>query len=281
MIYIRVDQGQIPADWLDRANLLTEELRQLQTPEERKEFIRRHAGFWSAIKDQLRQISHGKCWYTEAPDCVSDWHVDHYRPKSRAIELDGSEHEGYTWLAFDWRNFRLCGSYPNSAHKDEFGEVRGKRDLFPLMPGCRRACWADQNCEAERPLLLDPTNPHDPNLITFDNECLVACARKSNRVAQLRVRVTSKILYLDYPSLVEARKRVWRECEELIEDLENLATLEPEQINDQTKGLMASLERRLREKTMPSSPFSSVARACLRINEYWDLISTPEMANAA
>jgi hypothetical protein len=95
MIYIRVDQDQMPADWLQRANQLTEELRQLPTPEERKDFIRRHAGFWSRIKDQLKRISHGKCWYTEAPDCVSDLHVDHFRPKGRAADLDGSEHEGY------------------------------------------------------------------------------------------------------------------------------------------------------------------------------------------
>jgi len=77
-------------------------------------------------------MSHGKCWYSEAPDAVSDWHVDDYRSKKRTLDEDKTEYDGYHWLAFDWKNYRIAGSFPNSPHKDGEGVTRGKWDYFPL-----------------------------------------------------------------------------------------------------------------------------------------------------
>lgn len=92
MICIRLDPNRIPAKWLEKAERLTKEIWTFETREERRAFLKKHAGFWSEIKEQLLQMSHGKCWYTEAPDCVADWHVDHFRPKGRAVDLEGNEH---------------------------------------------------------------------------------------------------------------------------------------------------------------------------------------------
>ena len=75
-----------------------------------KAFIDANSGVWGEIKNELLEMSHGKCWYSEAPDAVSDWHVDHFRPKKRALDEDKTEHEGYYWLAFDWKNYRIAGS---------------------------------------------------------------------------------------------------------------------------------------------------------------------------
>ena len=43
----------------------------------------KYAALWSELKPTLSRWSYDKCWYTEAREAVSDYHVDHFRPKSR------------------------------------------------------------------------------------------------------------------------------------------------------------------------------------------------------
>jgi hypothetical protein len=61
MIYIPRDESKIPAEWLARAKRLMGELDAIQDPEERKEFINAHSPRWREIKDNLLEMSHGKC----------------------------------------------------------------------------------------------------------------------------------------------------------------------------------------------------------------------------
>ena len=82
MIFVFQDAAKIPEGWLSKVAGLQVELEKLQTPEERKTFIDAHSGVWGEIKEQLLEMSGHKCWYSEAPDAVSDWHVDHFRPKN-------------------------------------------------------------------------------------------------------------------------------------------------------------------------------------------------------
>lgn len=49
-----------------------------------------------------------------------------FRPKKRALGEDQTEPDGYYWLAFDWKNYRIADSYPNSPHKDDSNVTRGK-----------------------------------------------------------------------------------------------------------------------------------------------------------
>jgi uncharacterized protein (TIGR02646 family) len=281
MIYIYVADEQIPNEWREKARRLTDALCAIPDCEERKAFIERHSGVWREIKENLLRMSHGKCWYSEAPDVVSDWHIDHFRPKKIARDLDGTEHEGYHWLAFDWRNFRLCGSFPNSPHRDEVGEVRGKRDLFPLAPGCHRASWDNKDCAGEQPLLLDPTHPNDPSYVTFDEEGQPKPSRPMAPLMATRVQVTTQILYLDSPRLIESRKRVWRDCAGLIEELLEVIDLTLNEMNVRRRAQVARIEQKLRERTMPEAPYAAVARACLRAYQLDYLIALPEAARAA
>jgi len=75
--------------------------------------IEQNSGLWRELQDWLCEKSYGKCWYTEARDSISYWHVDHYRPKAKIKDLNNVEYDGYWWLAFNWKNYRLAGSATN------------------------------------------------------------------------------------------------------------------------------------------------------------------------
>jgi hypothetical protein len=264
VIHISRDAAKIPPEWIKKAQALTADLEKLATPSERSAFIKKHAGLWGEIKEILRQMSHGKCWYSEAPDAVSDWHVDHFRPKNRAVEQDGTEHEGYPWLAFDWLNYRLCGSFPNSPHTDESGETRGKWDYFPLAKDSRRACWEDRCVGDEKRVLLDPTEKTDPTFITFDETGLPIPSIPSSPVVRERVTVTTKILYLDSPRLKEGRQAVWRRCLETINDIRGILDLQLKDYDAKRDQELVKLADRLVARTQPAEPYSATARACIR-----------------
>ena len=259
MIHVRQDEAAIPPEWSERAARLTAEMEQLADLEQRKQFIEGHRAAWAAVKDQLLRMSYGKCWYSEAPDAVSDWHVDHFRPKSV-----------YQWLAFDWRNFRVCGAIPN----------RKKSDEFPLANGMLRATWQARDHTNEASLLLDPANSNDPELITFDEEGLPKPINPNWPIVGKRVQVTTETLGLDSPRLVDARKRHWRECQKWIDELRLLLPMELERIDDERRQQIGRIENRVRAMANPQSPYSSVVRACLKAAGMEYLIPRPEHANA-
>jgi hypothetical protein len=93
--------------------------------------------------------------------------VEHYRPKKSEKDADGTEHEGYWWLTFDWHNFRICGGAGN----------RKLGSFFPLRTGCLRcAPLADHRLEDQQ--LLDPADEHDPALLSFTMEGRAMAATK-------------------------------------------------------------------------------------------------------
>jgi uncharacterized protein (TIGR02646 family) len=238
----------------------------LPNSDARKAFIDKHARVWGEIKDQLLAMSHGKCWYSEAPDAVSDWHVDHFRPKGKARDEDGTEHDGYQWLAFDWKNYRIAGSYPNSPHKDGQGRTRGKWDFFPLALGCKRATWDQQDCSQEVCLILDPASPSDPKLMTFDEEGLPIPSDTGNPIIRKRVETTVHYLHLDHPRLVQARKQKWRETSNWIDEYREVCPTSYTECTPKDARRLERIINQLRELASPQSRYASATRACLRAN---------------
>jgi len=282
MIFVHQDPSEIPEAWLAKVARLQAELEACADGAARKAFVRSaRASIWGEIKEQLLALSHNKCWYSEASDAVSDWHVDHYRPKGRALDEDGTEHEGYSWLALDWQNYRIAGSYPNSPHLDAQGVARGKWDFFPLATFSERATWENRSTEREVCLILDPTKKSDPKLVTFDEQGLPQPADPNNVIVKKKVEVTVHYLFLDSPRLVAARKRKWRDTSDWIEEYQNVC---PPDLGQCTQQDVYRFERhvaRLSKLTGPDSPYASTARACLRANGLDFLIQTPEEALAA
>jgi hypothetical protein len=136
--------GTPPQDWIDDAQSVTDQLHSAQSKTEIEEIIEKRQSLWrdDRIRNWLLKQFNNKCWYTEAYDSVSSIHVDHYRPKGRVRDLSGIEDDGYWWLAFNWKNYRICGQLINVK----------KSDIFPIIEGERAT--SESPLEFEAPLIL-------------------------------------------------------------------------------------------------------------------------------
>ncbi len=269
MIHIKIDDKNPPEEWCLKADWLTRELKLLTTDEERKDFINRHRAVWTEpeLKNWLRSLSHDKCWYSEAREKYSFYDVDHFRPKNQAKDLDGTIRPGYWWLAFDWKNYRLCGNIGNRPNTGEDGTIRGKADYFPLKPGSPEVRRPEHDLNDEIYYLLDPTDPDDPLLLTFDESGSPKPAVSDLTWEFKRVAETIRILHLDYGPLVDARIVIWNKCKRLINQIQNEMCNENNSISVTTKNRIKNLQKELREMTSSSSELSATAKACLLNSE--------------
>ena len=119
--------GFAPDDaWLQKADRITRELLEAETLEQKHKIIDDNERLWGELKDVLMELSHQKCWYSESKDTFSYYHVDHFRPKKKAIGIDKKDKGGYWWLAFNWTNYRISGAVGNVNKRDKFAVYRSK-----------------------------------------------------------------------------------------------------------------------------------------------------------
>ena len=252
MRYIPLYDFQPSQDWIDKANKITQELIREQDFEKRKIIIDKNSSLWGKIKDDLHQLSHGKCWYSESRDVYSHYHVDHFRPKKRALDLNGNNEGGYWWLAFEWTNYRICGSVGNTKKGDKFAVLKYKAN-----------CESDP-CEDEIIYFLDPTNQDDTLKLTFDNTGkTIPSSNKEEEWDYKRAKYTIDNLDLNYEPLKEARKDLWDICESKLNELQNLMQVYNQNPSATRKSQIQSKLQDLRILTKPKSEFSIVAIKCL------------------
>jgi hypothetical protein len=277
VIYVRRDPALIPEKIIKVAERAQKELEALPA-QDRVAFIRRKSHVWTAFKKYLAKMSYGKCWYSESNDPQSFFDVDHFRPKSEAIRDDnGTRDDGYPWLAFDWDNFRYSAGRSNRLSTDEnTDKTAGKSSWFPVCTGSQVADWDQRNIAVEQPIILDPTNPNDAQLVKIGASGLVEpseiCFGRNRERASKSVR----ILGLDLPNLVEARLRVMREVQEQVDILiqtMSVANGAPQVADGLPIPQSAELIRR---KTLPNSPYSLAARCKLIELGMPYLIARPE-----
>lgn len=253
---ILIPQGAMPPpDWIADANAVTAKLREAATSEERNAIIEANEGLWrdDRIRNWLLGLFNNKCWYTEAADSVSAIHVDHYRPKGKAVELDGSEAEGYWWLAFEWTNYRISGQLINVK----------KRDVFPIAEGVRGNPDDPLSIKFEAPFLIDPLTDQ-AWLVSYEKDedgCIAVPAAGIDDAEKLRAENTIEILGLNrLPRLNTKRADVWDDCMQVLADYKG-ATLEPQVF----KAIyQAKAVTQLRKMTGYNQEFSSIAEACIR-----------------
>ena len=265
-----IDTSGIVLDqsWLQLASGVTAALAALTTSGARKAHIQANANIWSdkRVKEPLMAISYNKCWYSEASETMSDWHVDHFRPKNISLAMDRSvlQAEGYWWLAFNWKNYRIASTYCNCRR-----ECGGKGEYFPLQIGTALcACNTDPGA-TERHCLLDPTDANDVRLISF-NEAGQVVAASSDQWDNERVGVSVALYNLEHYRLANARKKVWNKCDKYIQRMKKGSICQDEEM------VLLAIED-IKELIQPEEPLSSVARACIMQSGFQPAI---EIANS-
>lgn len=168
MRYIKLKELRRTAD-LNDISQANRDITELVEPE-RGQFIDGNGEKWSALKGELWRLGDLKCWYSEAKLQAQQGHVEHFRPKKKPHGLNGAQHEGYWWRAFDWENFRLAHPTSNIRVTDYLTGVKaGKGSYFPLKSGSPRAGNKAEE-RLEDPVLLDPCVKADCRLLSFDTE---------------------------------------------------------------------------------------------------------------
>jgi hypothetical protein len=254
---VHIPEEQTPPQaWLDEARGVTAALAAARTEQERDALIAQHERLWrdERVRGWLLSVFHNKCWYTEAQEVVSAYHVDHYRPKGRVTDTGRTRPEaGYWWLAFDWRNYRICGQLINVK----------KSDVFPLVQGHRAAHDAPGSLRLEAPTLIDPTTD-DARLISFEMDedgCRAVPTPGADEQDCARVDATIEIIGLNrLDRLNQKRADVWRECQEKLAIYEAAAQEPPALRALQRALIIAELKKRIRYEC----ELSSVAEACIR-----------------
>jgi hypothetical protein len=275
VIYVNRNADLVPPELLARAIEAQHEL-EAMPEDKRADFIRRNSGIWRDFKKYLSRMSYGKCWYSESPGVQTFFDVDHFRPKLEARRSETQCDRGYDWLAFSWENFRLAAQRANRrSTNEETGETEGKGSWFPLLEGSPRASWEQRCVEEELPVLLDPTLRPDVDLIDVNAAGFACPSRYCIGSARVRVERSIQIYGLNLPDLTAARKRVMREIIAVYDALERVmkAGAEPA-VADRLP--VAGLIDELRQKTLPSRPYSKAARAQLILSGGAHLCAQPE-----
>ncbi len=145
------------------------------------------------VREALFALFNGKCAYCETPvGAVQPLNVEHHRPKSGAIDLDGAfSPDHYWWLAYEWENLLpVCVDC-----------ARAKGSRFPVAKERAHDPQTGIDLLAEEPYLLDPRLEVPEEHIAFAEDG-TAVGRTD------RGRVTIETLGLNRTGLVPQRAHV-------------------------------------------------------------------------
>lgn len=184
----------------------------------RKALIEKYRGRWVVCREALSKLSHGKCWYIDCKTVGADDDVDHFRPKNAVLE--DPSHSGYYWEAFNWRNFRLSCQRANRPKKGaDGGPALGKAAHFPIWSQSVRAMMPGEKLENERPLLIDPTNPLDPPMLTFmqNGEVGLSPEFSGNPFHEAKFAASLLALHLNWPGFTDERSTIYGVVERTVD----------------------------------------------------------------
>ncbi len=260
MRYVDLSAFTPSAAWREKSRVATEELKRMVTMRERLDYIEDNAHVWRELRDELINKFGSRCWFTDAKETIARLDTEHFRPKAKALEEDGSEREGYWWLAFELSNLRLAGQVMNREYK---------KNYFPLLAKSFVANFVDPRWQDELPVFLDPTRVDDVLLVAY-NETGAMCPSQNadSPEAVHRVTVTNNLLGLSsWQPLIEARQEIWSACRSCIEEIIKLKSEESKWgVTPRTKDLKSLYMKKLLDLSDPNAHLSSVARSCLEFS---------------
>jgi uncharacterized protein (TIGR02646 family) len=210
----------------------------------------------------LRRLSNDKCWYCESKDLRSDNAVDHYRPKGN-VKDSAPPHDGYWWLAFDWRNYRFSCTFCNSIRNSPTTSG-GKQDYFPLHDEAKRARLAADDLADELPMLIDPVLDGDPALISFEADGTARpMAMDEETIDYQRADISIKRYHLNHPDAAEARLALFVQLKKWLKEADSALDRAAKGKGD---GRVTAHERMrdLRASIKVSAEYSAAARSFLQ-----------------
>lgn len=284
MRFINMSSSDLPDGWAQRAQRALGELR--REVEQAAETARLEGGdvraarrkavksglkvqsrvdVWRSLRQTLATRGYGKCWYSESRDPTADKNVDHFRPKGRVAE--DPSHEGYWWLAFEWRNLRYASQWCNQRRNDTFNATSGgKGDQFPLLVAGSRAYSETDDCTLEDVELLDPADPDDWRLLTFVPTGMPLPVSPKGTREHRRAATSIKVYHLHGVELVRARQCIAQQIKLIVEDLETLRVRLSKDRFLRRFYLRRIVE--LRSRIQESATFSAAALAYARAEVY-------------
>jgi hypothetical protein len=235
--------------WQALSKLKTDELREMFDTERQEALSKAAASrHWGKLREGLTALGFDKCWYTEAKIGAGDAQVEHFRPKRPNAPGGAQSHGGYWWLAFDTANYRLAASIPN----------RSKSNDFPLF-GSRAVAEGD-SLDDELPLLLDPCDAHDVDLLTFGDAGVPKPAPFGTVSDAERVEYTIDRC-LNAPAVERGREAAWSSARNAFRAwamVQPMAAISPG-----ARAKANGAATRMKEMVRADAPYSSVAAAHL------------------
>lgn len=172
---------------------------------------------WNLLKSDFENLSKKKCWYTEAFASISDFQIDHFRPKKRVSLIKPKYRynearkkackKGYWWLSYELTNYRLSGGKPNNL----------KRNYFPLKSNSPIATHSNNSWTREIPMLLDPCNKNDPSLLSFSGTIPRPSIIDINSNDHIRAGISIKVYDLESRKLKEPRSEIYEMIKNIVE----------------------------------------------------------------
>jgi len=283
MRWVDIDKLEFPDGWQAKADQALEELRKEITNAElnaqlagkdivtaRKAVITaefkksKRQKIWKELAPYLARLRKDKCWYSESKNSGSDKDVEHFRPKG-AVAGD-LEHEGYWWLAFDWKNYRYSCQWCNQRRVDTLnGAKGGKGNHFPVSSGSFRARKEGDSYDDEEVELLDPIDPHDWKLLTFRPDGKPIPREPLGTREYVRAEVSIRLYHLDRKEFVDDRRSLAGRVQRLIQYME---TLRLQIMNPAMRKLYKAQEMELLRLIERDSEYSSSALAYARAEVY-------------
>ncbi|MEG4959665.1 MULTISPECIES: hypothetical protein [unclassified Microcoleus] len=283
MRWVDIDELEFPDGWQTRADKALNELRkEIEDAEQaarlagediaaaRKTAIteglkkKSRQQVWRELAKPLSVLQKGKCWYSESKNPTSDKDVDHFRPKNRVAE--DPDHEGYWWLAFNWRNYRYSCQWCNQRRVDAAnGTDGGKLDRFPVAPGSFRARLEGDNWRQEEVELLDPIDPEDWKLLTFLRNGQPTPAKDKGTREYDRAATSILVYHLNCRELVVERMTVASTIRQLVESMDIAYS---KIIDPDMKAIYKSQQKNLLRAINHNSPYSAAALAYARDQIY-------------
>jgi uncharacterized protein (TIGR02646 family) len=256
MIHIDLENNPPPIEWINRADAITQQLLAAPDGAARNEIIDDNQELWRELSEHLSNLSHRKCWYSESINDGAYCHVDHFRPKKKAIDESGNDQGGYWWLAFEWRNYRFSAPATNVP----------KRDYFHV--NANKACTPADAIEAEDVMLLDPIEIDDPPKLSYDIEGKAnPKSRDPNSRDYKQAEYTIRRLKLNVKFL-DSRKDKYRRATNLMRDLSRLLHLQQQQFDAARRQTIKSKMLELKTLANARSEYSAAVRYCLSTSPY-------------